>query len=255
MPPPLYEHIGRRIHIMKGGTKREIQTNHAQTELQRENQAQKQTQLCIANKCKPAYVFLTLASAPAGPSASGLPVGLASRSCWSIDGFSFNKASISALWGACDPPEIGAAVLSAEVPAAVVAVYVPLSVESRRTTEVELLRNMAILAELVGDLRGDGGWLIMCICKDRLRWLRARGRSCNGRPNEEGEADHRHRLLLRCWRARDQSCQMGCLRRFARRPRLSGVIPAVSASARLLHQFRSSRVEVLEMPTHCELCM
>ena len=215
----------------------------------------KTRQLCIANKCKPAYVFLTLASAPAGPSASGLPVGLASRSCWSIDGFSFNKASISALWGACDPPEIGAAVLSAEVPPAVVAVYVPLSVESRRTTEVELLRNMAILAELVGDLRGDGGWLIMCICKDRLRWLRARGRSCNGRPNE-GEVDHRHRLLLRCWRARDQSCQMGCLRRFARRPRLSGVIPAVSASARLLHQFvRSSRVEVLEMPTHCELCM
>ena len=69
------------------------------------------------------HVFLTLASAPAGPSASGLPVGLASRSCWSIDGFSFSKASISALCGVGDrgkPPEMGAAVLSAEVPPAVV---------------------------------------------------------------------------------------------------------------------------------------
>ena len=63
-------------------------------------------------------------------------------------------------------------VLSAEVPPSVVAVNVPLSVESRRMAEL-LLRNMAVLAELVGDLRGESGSLILRrICKESLQWRR-----------------------------------------------------------------------------------
>lgn len=59
-------------------------------------------------------------------------------------------------------------VLSAEVPPSVVAVNVPLSVESRRMAEL-LLRNMAVLAELVGDLRGESGSLMV---KESLQWRR-----------------------------------------------------------------------------------
>ena len=108
---------------------------------------------------------LTLESAPVpGPSGStGLPAGCApSRSyCWSIEFLSLINISVSAwsaLCGDCGkpPPEWGAAFV-------------------RSLFDKLLERNMADVAELCGDLRGDGAGEVLIFeitvavnyCRDR----------------------------------------------------------------------------------------